>query len=315
MSLTIKQLLNKSKKDPAGDIGLEVELEFEKEQAWDLNPKSWDFNEEHSLRNRGYEIVSKGPIKLEAFDHMVTSLCANINQRSPIECNRTSVHVHVNQTKAQVLHVLNAAVAYWLLETPLTRYCGVEREGHHFCLRLKDAEALIPILCDSLKSNKPLVLGDKVRYAGLNLSALNKFGSLEFRTMRGTTDPALITSWARGLHHLCKTSRTFETPAHVFDFYLESSKVEFIRHFLTKDLADAVISIPNYKDMMNESASIVCALAYAEEWKDWDKRIEEAWNLSQQKKEIPGSPGWAISQMDFDLPSSTMIVHDEVDYP
>ena len=287
MSLNIKQLFNRSKKCPEGEIGLEIELEFFDEQAWDLNPKAWSFNEEHSIRNRGYEIVSKNPLTLEQLQPMVFDVCKNINRRSPIECNRTSVHVHVNQTKNTVLQVLNSAVVYWLLETPLTRYCGEEREGHHFCLRLKDAEALIPVLCKSLKEKTPLKsLGDKVRYAGLNMSALNKFGSLEFRTMRGTTDPSLIVSWAKGLHHLCGVAKTFESPAQVFDYYLDHSKADFVKKFLPEDLATPVLGTPGYGDMMNESASIVCALAYAEDWKIWDRKIEEQWK-SEQKSEAP----------------------------
>jgi len=274
---TISQLLHRNKKGPPGDIGLEIELEFPVPQQWDLNEKLWGFSKELSVRNHGYEIVSNHPLDLAAVDHVVPDLCENLNKRHPIDTTRTSVHVHINQMRSSILQVLNCTVAYWLLETPLTRFCGEEREGHHFCLRLKDAEAVLPVLCESLDSKTPLRnLGDKVRYAGLNLSALNKFGSLEFRTMRGTTDPGLIVSWMKGLHHLCSVAKTFETPAQVFDRYLDCNKEVFIRQFLPKDLADAVVAIPGHKDMMDESASIVCALAYAKDnWLAWEKSVEE----------------------------------------
>ena len=281
LALTLSQLLDNGTKYPKGQIGIEIEVEFPQPQEWDLNTKVWGFNTEHSIRNNGYEIISKKPLELEALEHLVASVCENINGRSPIaDCPRTSVHIHVNQANNQVLHVLNSMVVYWLLETPLTRYCGEEREGHHFCLRLKDAEALIPVLCDSISSSNPLRFTDRVRYAGLNLDALNKFGSLEFRTMRGTTDAQLIISWAKAMHHLCDVAKTFESPAHVFDYFLDHSKEEFIRKFLTPELAGVVLSIPGHSGMMDESASIVCALAYHEDWMEWserqkDKKVEE----------------------------------------
>ena len=287
--VTISQLFPKHKTGPKGEVGIEIELEFMEEQVWDINPKAWTFNVEHSVRNKGYEIVSKVPLTLEGLQPMVEDVCENINRRKPIEdCPRTSVHIHLNQTKNKVLHVLNSAVAYWLLETPLTRYCGREREGHHFCLRLRDAEALIPVLCESLNARTPLkALGDNVRYAGLNLNALNKFGSLEFRTMRGTTDPKLIVSWAKGLHHLCSVAKTFESPSHVFDYFLSCTKEDFVRKLLPSDLASIVLSTPGYRDMMDESASIVCALAYAEDWAAWEKKLAEKLEAKKTSKPEP----------------------------
>lgn len=301
--VTISQLLGKksTSKIPPGDVGLEFELEFLKEQQWDINPKAWEIsNDEHSLRNIGYEITASSPIEMSALDHLVISLCENINARKPIECNRTSTHVHLNMLKSTILQVLNCAVVYWLLETPLTRYCGEEREGHHFNLRLKDAEALVPVLCESLESEgSPLdLLTDRVRYAGLNLNALLKFGSLEFRSMRGTTDPSLVLSWTKGLHHLCSVAKTYASPAQVFDSFLACSKEEFVRKFLPEELANATLATPGYEDMMDESASILCALAYAQDWIPWAQNLS-AKIAKRRKKPSPYEQIYGISNPSY----------------
>ncbi len=305
MAMALSRILNKKGKQiPPGDQGLELELEFAESQVWDLNEKLWTVHsDELSLRNCGYEISATVPLKMDSLEAVIEPLCENINRRNPIVSNRTSTHVHENMLRHSVLQVLNCIVVYWLLETPLTRYCGEEREGHHFNLRLKDAEAMVPILCDSLKSDRPLRdLGDKVRYAGLNLSALNKFGSLEFRSMRGSTDPKLIVSWMKAIHHLCSVAKTFESPAHVFDFYLDCNKDKFVRHFLPEDLANVVLNTPGYSQMMDESASIVCALAYTQPWKDWDEKLSQ--KLKAKEVNTPNLYG----AMDFyDEPVATYI--------
>lgn len=286
--VTISQLTNrKSSKIPPGDVGIEFELEFLTEQQWDINPKAWEVSsDEHSLRNKGYEIIASSPMAMSALDPLITTLCDNINQRSPIECNRTSTHVHLNMLKDTILQVLNCIVVYWLLETPLTRLCGEEREGNHFNLRLKDAEAMVPVLCESLASENVLdYLTDRVRYAGLNMNALLKFGSLEFRSMRGTTDASLVLSWTKGLHHMCSVAKTFGTPAQVFDTFLDCTREQFVRKFLPDDLATQVLAVPGYEQMMDESASIVCALAYAQDWIPWQQNLSS--RLKNRKKKSP----------------------------
>ncbi len=292
MSLTLSRLFNK-KKTPTGLFGIEMELEYMEPQAWDLIPTLWTLDpHEHSLRHNGYEIKSVSPLSLQDFQPMVRELLGNINARNPIQDSpRTSVHIHLNMSKTKVLQILNCMVAYWLLETPLVRYCGEEREGHHFCLRLKDAEAVIDVLCESLENKIPLRdLGDSVRYAGLNLNALVKFGSLEFRTMRGTTDPEIIIPWAQALHHLCNVAKTYASPTHVFNRYLDCTKEAFVREFLPGQLADVVLGTPGYKESMDENASILCSLAFCQDWKVWEKavteRVAEAYASPRMNKSV-----------------------------
>lgn len=309
--MLIKDLLNKTHIEHTGEIGLELELEFKEPQIWDLNKKLWTFSEEHSIKNNGYEIVTKYPVSMDSLTPIVEDVCSNINKRGPIQdCPRTSVHVHLNMLNSTVLQVLNCAVAYWLLETPLVRLCGEEREGHHFCLRLKDAEALVPTLCESLDSKVPFLnLGDRVRYAGLNLNALNKFGSIEFRTMRGTTNPVEIVSWVKALHHLCSVAKTFDSPASVFDYFLENTKDKFVCKFLPVPEAAMVLNMLGYGEMMNESASILCALAYHKEWDKWIKTLE---SKNTTKKKI------GIGHNTFDYANFMTTIYDEVpadDYP
>lgn len=313
--LTFSHLKN-NKKYPSGTFGLEIEMEFATlQENWEFNPKAWKFEKEHSVRNFGVEVVAAKPMTAESLEPMVTELCGVINGRNPIkDCPRTSVHVHINQGREKILHILNSIVAYWLLETPLVRHCGEEREGHHFCLRLKDAEALITVLCESLDQPIPLKdLGDSVRYASLNISALNKYGSLEFRSMRGTTDPVVIVDWAKSLHHLCNVAKTFGSPAQVFDYYLSCTKEDFVRRFLPGKMADIVLATPGYRDMMDESASIVCTLAYAKDWETWEARVLESIKKQNNKSisAIDSLPDWLQPQVTTAYYNQTLMEIDD----
>ena len=90
--------------------------------------------------------------------------------------------MHVNAQRMTMRQVGNLAAIYYVLETAFVRYCGGSREGNHHCLRREDAEFSYETLVSALESRRYRSLGtDNIRYASMNLRALSRYGSVEFR--------------------------------------------------------------------------------------------------------------------------------------
>ena len=264
-----------------GDVGIEIEVES-KNPLPPIENDLWISKKEDSLRFNGMEYITNRPIKVNPEKYgKIEQLISKLEKYEIIQDSlRTSVHVHVNVSKLDLLHIYNAMCAYWLFENVLTRFCGEDREGNLFCLRLKDAEALAHYVIDGLnsKNGNPFYnLTDRVRYAGMNTNALNKFGSLEFRTMRGTLRPKLIDEWSTELYNLVTNAGQFNHPAHMFDVYLLLSKHEFMAKFFSENFAAKLRKINGWEDMIDESAALVCTIAYEKDWPKWYESIKAYW--------------------------------------
>src|SRR3546814_4763102 len=89
---------------------------------------------------------------------------------------------------------------YFLVEELLTAWCGEHRVGNLFCLRAKDAPAIVSEIKKTLQNEK-IYFHDGMHYAGLNAGALTKFGSVEIRSLRGVNDKQIIEDWVRSEEH------------------------------------------------------------------------------------------------------------------
>lgn len=191
-----------------GDVGIEVECEG-KLGALDRAGFFWEQHEEASIRG-GTEFVLSKPVPMELLGKAITelrertNLCA-LNPDSP----RTSVHVHQNVQRYTIRELYSVLLAYWAFENILVRMNGTSREGNLFCCRAVDAEGLCHGIIHDLNNGilLPTDWDGTRRYAALNLSALCKFGSIEFRFMKGLTDWTKVELWARSLNEFCEIAR------------------------------------------------------------------------------------------------------------
>jgi hypothetical protein len=127
----------------------------------------------------------------------------------------------VNVSDLTLNQILAAIVGYWLIETPLVDTQGPTRVGNLFCLRVSDADYIVNDLINSLESSFPLLdnnLSDNVKYAALNLNTVRRFGSLEFRFCKGTTDPKEIQQWAEFLYNMVHRFAALKTSSGVVRF-------------------------------------------------------------------------------------------------
>lgn len=281
MTLMVSEVFPRAK-PKAGDVGIEIEVEGIKENVPALTPaltELWATKPDLTLRGGfGMEFVSREALYLNnAFDKRIGAICDHIHMVPIVEDSpNTSIHIHHNRTHKTLMGCLNGAAAWWLLENLLVSYCGPEREGNMFCLRLCDAEAIIPRLTTSCERFRLFYdLNDTYRYAALNLKALNEFGSIEIRSMRGVVATAPICEWARETFKIFNRADEFKSPEDVFDFFIGSTKAQFVRHFVSAEFADKLMNRPNWQGMMDDSAVLVCNFAYALDWGPWEKRYIE----------------------------------------
>lgn len=270
-------------KNKRGHVGIEVEVEAAK-QLPPLEVKPWTCKPEQSLRGYGMEYITTGPIlcnsdkteALKALSDLLFDKYYKVDHDSP----RTSVHVHVNVLGLTPTQVYTAACAYWLLENPLMKWCGPTREGNKFCLRLKDAEGILGLIKGDMRNvEKQQYLpfqsykADYCKYGGLNLNAIGRFGSLEFRGLRGVYDTKTMDLWSTSMYTLVtRAAEAFESPSALMDYYYKHGPYRLISKLLEDDLVDQLTDIA---DGIEENAERVCHLAYMHNWTAWSKNTDE----------------------------------------
>lgn len=276
-------------KSRAGDVGIEIEVEGKKSLPPPLTEaltEWWEAKPDGTLRGGyGVEYVARNPFYLNtAFEKRVSAMIEHIRK---VEVNEdsinTSVHGHFNMTNATVMGVLNCATAWWLLENILVHYCGPDREANMFCLRLADAEAIVPRLTKTLENfSFQRDLNDAYRYAALNLKALAEHGTIEVRSMRGVLASSIICEWMREIHGMFDKATKFRSPEDIFNYLIKHSKQDFVNHFFSPTFANKLMAQHGWQNMMDNSAVLVCNLAYALDWPQWEKQLA-TWVAGQGK--------------------------------
>jgi hypothetical protein len=273
-----------------GDVGMELEVESETPLPDHIEGDHWEFKGEGSLRNIGAEYVTRGPISIGVHKTVaLRKLCDTLlDKKYKVirDCPRTSFHVHHNVLDFTPLQVWTAATAYWLIENALMEYCGESRKGNKFCLRLKDAEGVLNFVYQDLKDKtRPFytVRTDRVRYAGLNLAAVSKFGSLELRGMDGRIDAKVMDTWSTETNRLLhRAVQYYRSPADLLDKYFREGPEMTLARLLNPDFAAIIRSYPGWREGMEENSGTLCEMAYFHSWDRWEKDIQK---VSKTNKE------------------------------
>jgi hypothetical protein len=206
----------------------------------------------------------------KALAHLAEAYKANdtIVSDSP----RAGVHVHVNCQHLTILQLFNFITAYLIFENCLVSHCGPDREGNLFCLRARDAEFLIYSLCRALETNeyRYTLSTDELRYASMNVRALSRYGSLEFRAMRGTSDMARVGLWAEMLVNLRDNAGSFQNP---LEMIMESSEggFESLASRLFGDNAHIITDQVDWEAKCVDGMRRAQEVAYSGDWDSMDK--------------------------------------------
>lgn len=213
--------------------GIEIEVEGENLA---FETEEWVAKGDGSLGPNGVEYVSREPVTydnvsrhLEQLDEMF------IDRGARFECSvGCSVHVHMNVQDRTINEIYNIITLYYILESMLTEYAGPDRVGNLFCLRLEDAEEPLFELVNAYKDGTfPHYFSDRIRYAALNLTALSRFGTLEFRSFRAIeTSPTEVDDWVRLLHDIYQAGRQYSTPSEIVDDFSFLGPQQFLQKVL-----------------------------------------------------------------------------------
>ena len=303
-----------------GDLGIEIETELNKriERAWENF--YWSLKGDGSLRGNGYEFVLKKPIDAKDLAKSVEDWKKNLGMHK-VKCNksdRTSIHVHRNVQNFSVLQGVTAISAYWLMEPFLVDFCGSSRKGNNFCLTLQDADGIHNQLIQGIKDGKTFsnINEDFFRYASLNIAAINRFGSLENRLMRGTDDVNEIVNWASAFNQIIDKSRMYSNPLDLIKNLDKHGPKVMLESLLDKNLIsyfNSFSSSPAPEQKLMENALYINDIAEAK--KSWDFTKDKGSlkkdfdKLLKVKMDYLITLGWASDEGTVDL-AKTMLNQD-----
>jgi hypothetical protein len=256
-----------------GDLGMEFEVEG---RNLPFDVAGFITTEDGSLRGESKEYVFKNPASLDRTHSRVKLLCKKLNTagtRTDIS-ERCGIHVHVNVQELEIKQLWNFVTLYYMYEELLVRYCGPQREGSLFCLRAKDTDWIINYVVEVLQQN-PMRLGrafntDMLRYSALNFKALTQYGSLEFRSMRGSANYEEIAPWFSILYRLREEAKQFENPLQILEVFNQVGELSFTQRIFG-DYYQTFTEGVDYETMLEESIENVEDIAYAIEWGEYGK--------------------------------------------
>jgi Putative amidoligase enzyme len=203
---------------PQSFIGLEHEYEGVKDSTLPKHTFAdfWTYHEEGSLKDNGAEFVFTTPLfGVDAYNALEWIVA--YAKDSKWKCTkRTGIHVHLDVRDLTVPQLAGLCILYAAVEPILYHWVGDGRDSSHFCIPLYRADEALLGTCAIVRSAFQDDLGDGhnalaratefQRYAGFNLQALAKFGSIEFRQLQTTHDLVRIVDWINMIMSLKATA-------------------------------------------------------------------------------------------------------------
>jgi hypothetical protein len=196
-------------------IGLELELSDASALSFAVEPGDyywWVSESDGSIRGRS-------PMELKFTrnprgQHGLSPLEAETALKQLTNLPRTEVndtcglHVHIDVCDLTRPQLDNVVGLYLVVERVLYQYCGVDRADNNFCVPLHKALGSVAgAWAGGLSS-----FSESLRYGGLNLHAVRRFGTLEFRMHPGANDVAKIVDWINICAAIKEHGKNFEGP-------------------------------------------------------------------------------------------------------
>lgn len=203
--------------------------------------KDWAPHNDGSLRaNHGSccEWVFNGPVKYKQAIERVNKLFTYFEKRRSklVTSNRTSTHVHYNMGDKNAYQLVNMFILFSILEDLMDRFCGEDRRGNLFCLSSRHAEEQVRWMQDACFKNFTFFLKEDHRYCSFNFASINKFGTVEFRGMRGLDSREDILAWLSILNEFCDYAcYKMKSPVALVEMISAKSPVGFLKEMFSKE--------------------------------------------------------------------------------
>lgn len=257
---------------PKGRFGIEIEAEGMNLPKRGSVPREWREEADGSLVGEAREYVLKEPCSPQEVEHVLGNLWNSFEEGNTkfFFTGRAGIHVHLNVGDVSPTRMVTIACLYLLMEDLFVKFCGKEREGNLFCLRMRDADYLLDILVEGFRQNFMLVIGgDRIRYASINFSALMKYGSLEFRSMRFTDNKEEVILWIKLIRRLFLSSQKFKDPVAIVEDFSQEGAIPFFKKVLGvhADIpAFADIPQEELRDILYEGVRRIQDIAFCRDW-------------------------------------------------
>jgi hypothetical protein len=297
-----------------GEVGIELEVigsglpsAFQKTTAWQ---QKVDGSVKVRKGEVAFEYVMKQPVGRVKFISTVKELLEEFQAvKAKVAEGRisNSNHVHINAQQLTLQQVYTWLSVYFIFEELLCRWAGEDRVSNLFCLRARDAEGLILMLRKAASEDafSGFTQAKQYRYSAVNVTSLSKFGSLEFRALRGTCDVEVIENWVNTLLCIKDKSLEYKNPVHVLEDFSRRSPIGFIRHIIPEGLRNFMYHQTDFQDVMYEGARLVQDFAFATKWQDEPFKVPEKPKLKAQPfSEMTTDGGLGVSTFtpgDWDL--------------
>lgn len=277
-----------------GEIGCEIEVEgtrlphvfinAEGNRAVDMR-YHWATHADGSLRtvNPGdlaVEYVLRKPNTRKEFQ---TSLDYFAKKWAEAEATsydtyRQSVHVHLNVSSWPMRRVYSFLTAYYILEEVLVDFAdgGTKtRVANRFCLRAKDSEDILMQLQRLIKTDfRGRISADQYKYGACNIAAMSQYGSLEFRSLRGTVDTTLIKTWTDLLLAIKDYAEKFDNPNEVIADFSEMGPQEWAQKVFSQDQV-ALLWSDDFNQKLRDGMRLAQDVGFATYWEPY-KVVEVA---------------------------------------
>lgn len=214
---------------PKQAIGLEFEFEGALPGSWPgQGSPLWNFflyKEDGSLRDHGLELVFHNPL----FGKDIIDALTTIREASTrwTVNHRTGLHVHLDVRDMEQEELFRLFQLYALFERMLFKFVGDSRAASNFCVpwfRCTEQFRTMGVLTRDLGKVNSVKesFNNLTRYVALNVAALAKFGSIEFRHMQNTHDYGRINTWIKFI--MCLKKAAHELKFEKDELLLEISK-------------------------------------------------------------------------------------------
>lgn len=293
--------------NPALKIGLEVELE-EFPAPEDINQDIyWNKDYDDSLRgDHKTELVLAQPLNGLDLDNAIHSLENMIitSDYQPVLSSRTSTHVHMDATGLSLNALRKWILNYIIFERALFKYCGRVRERSPFCVPLYKAESVLPSLgamyddCTNLPHRLGKYVGDETRYGAINLHALFKWGTLEFRMLPAKWKHSQIVEWLNILMSIRDYAINSDLDMdYVYKFVYDNNPISYLEEVfgdyasllmyegVEEDLIKGIRLARNYASDELKEAPIFWSVIEITQKVNWDNKAYD--NFVEKHKDKP----------------------------
>jgi hypothetical protein len=275
-------------------FGVELEVEGRNVAMEGIPSKNWKRVEEGSLRGESIEYVFSAPCPYDEAVKRVDRLFATFKKHDVVLKNsyRTSTHVHLNFSDKTVKQAILFFFLHTILEEVFEVYCGEQRKGNLFCLSTRDNEELVESLEKAIFGYQNFRdFGENIRYCAANLAALNKFGTIEIRTMRGADTAEQVNAWLNILNQLYEFAlNTKMSPVELVEQLSFRGAAGFLSMIFDEDTVTELMktwppAMHLHVSLLN-GVRLLQMLAY---------RLESLWSKVYEEKKVEPRPNYKVA--------------------